>query len=53
MSLDPPLHENLAFISHRNAHLSPATRVLIEMAREHLRSLASDPKLGASTPSPT
>ena len=53
VSLDPPLHENLAFISRRRAHLSPATRVLIEMAREHLRSLASDGRPGASMPGPT
>ena len=47
VSLDPPLLENIAFISRRNALLSPATRALIELAREHLRSLTGD---GTSDP---
>jgi len=38
-SLDPPLRETFAFVTRRAAHLSPATRALMQLAREHLRSL--------------
>ena len=34
--LDPPLHEAFAFISRRNARLSPATRALMTLAEHHL-----------------
>ncbi len=34
--LDPPLHEAFAFISRRNARLSPATRALMALAEHHL-----------------
>jgi LysR family transcriptional regulator, cyn operon transcriptional activator len=34
--LDPPLHEAFAFISRRNARLSPATRALMALAEQHL-----------------
>ena len=36
MPLDPPLHEAFAFISRRNARLSPATRALMALAEQHL-----------------
>lgn len=49
VSLAPPLHENFAFISRRKAHLSPATRVLIEMASEYLQRLPHS----AGPPSPS
>jgi LysR family transcriptional regulator, cyn operon transcriptional activator len=39
VSLEPPLHEHFAVITRRGAHLSPATRVLIQMATEHLERL--------------
>jgi LysR family transcriptional regulator, cyn operon transcriptional activator len=39
VSLDPPLHETFAFIQRRNARLSPATRVLMTLAEQHLTSL--------------
>lgn len=39
VSLDPPLHETFAFITRRDAHLSPATRVLMELAKKHLARL--------------
>ncbi|MGW6903083.1 LysR family transcriptional regulator [Streptomyces sp. NPDC054940] len=37
--LDPPLRETFAFITRREAHLSPATRVLMELATKHLARL--------------
>jgi LysR family cyn operon transcriptional activator len=40
-SLDPPLHETFAFIQRRNARLSPATRALMTLAEQHLKSLSS------------
>ena len=39
VSLEPPLHEHFAVITRRGAHLSPATRVLTQMATEHLERL--------------
>ncbi|MGW0705671.1 LysR family transcriptional regulator [Streptomyces sp. NPDC002643] len=39
VSLDPPLHETFAFITRREAHLSPATRVLMELAAKRLTAL--------------
>jgi LysR family transcriptional regulator, cyn operon transcriptional activator len=39
-SLDPPLHELFAFIQRRNARLSPATRALMTLAEQRLRSLS-------------
>lgn len=38
-SLDPPLMETFAFVSRRDARLSPATEVLIRLARQLLREL--------------
>ena len=35
-SFDPPLMETFAFITRRNAHLSPATREFMALARKHL-----------------
>jgi DNA-binding transcriptional LysR family regulator len=39
VSLDPPLHETFAFVTRRAAHVSPATRRLMQLARQHLRSI--------------
>jgi DNA-binding transcriptional LysR family regulator len=39
-SLDPPLHEDFAFIRRRNARLSPATRALMTLAEQHLTALS-------------
>jgi DNA-binding transcriptional LysR family regulator len=39
VSLDPPLYETFSFITRRGAHLSPATRALVELASEQLRRL--------------
>jgi len=38
-SLEPPLHETFAFITRRDAHLSPATQVLIRLAKHRLAQL--------------
>lgn len=39
VSLDPPLYDTFAFITRRNAHLSPATRAFMELAEQHIRRL--------------
>jgi DNA-binding transcriptional LysR family regulator len=39
-SLDPPLIETFAFITRRNAHLSPTTRVFMAMAERRAQALA-------------
>jgi len=38
VGFDPPLMETFAFITRRNAHLSPATREFMALAEKHLRS---------------
>jgi DNA-binding transcriptional LysR family regulator len=38
VGFDPPLMETFAFITRRNAHLSPATREFMALARKHLGS---------------
>ena len=47
---DPPLYETFAFITRRNAHLSPATRAFMEMAERRVaalrRRLESDSQAG-------
>ena len=47
-SLDPPLYETFAFITRSEAHLSPSTRVLIQLARRHLEHLPSSPAHASS-----
>jgi DNA-binding transcriptional LysR family regulator len=37
---EPPLYENFAFITRRDAHLSPATRAFIEVAERRVARLA-------------
>ena len=37
---DPPLYDTFAFITRRNAHLSPATRAFMEVAGKRVRALA-------------
>jgi DNA-binding transcriptional LysR family regulator len=36
---DPPLYETFAFITRRNAHLSPATRAFIQVAEKRVAAL--------------
>jgi LysR family transcriptional regulator, cyn operon transcriptional activator len=36
---DPPLHDTFAFITRRNAHLSPATREFIRLAETRVEAL--------------
>ena len=52
VSLDPPLYETFAFITRHDAHLSPATRVLMQLASRHLQHLQHDGETAGSTPSP-
>jgi DNA-binding transcriptional LysR family regulator len=40
VSLDPPLMETFAFITRRNAHLSPTTRAFMAMAEKRVQALA-------------
>jgi DNA-binding transcriptional LysR family regulator len=37
---DPPLYETFAFITRRNAHLSPATREFMALAEQRVQALA-------------
>jgi hypothetical protein len=36
---DPPLYDTFAFITRRNAHLSPATRAFMELAAKRMEAL--------------
>jgi DNA-binding transcriptional LysR family regulator len=36
VSLDPPLYDTFAFVTRRDAHLSPATRAFMELAEERI-----------------
>ena len=37
---DPPIYETFAFITRRNAHLSPATRAFMKLAERRVQALA-------------
>jgi DNA-binding transcriptional LysR family regulator len=39
VSLDPPLYDTYAFITRRNAHLSPATRAFMELADRRVAAM--------------
>ena len=39
VSFDPPLYDTFAFITRRNAHLSPATREFIALAEKRVQGL--------------
>lgn len=39
VSLDPPLFDTYAFVTRRNAHLSPATRAFLELAERRLEAM--------------
>ena len=55
-SFDPPLFETFAFITRRNAHLSPTTRAFMAMAERRVQALAgrirSTHGRGSTRPSP-
>jgi hypothetical protein len=36
---DPPLYDTFAFITRRNAHLSPATREFMRLAEKRVEAL--------------
>jgi DNA-binding transcriptional LysR family regulator len=40
VSCDPPLYDTFAFITRRNAHVSPATRAFIALAEKRVQGLA-------------
>lgn len=40
VSLDPPLIETFAFVTRRNAHLSPTTRAFMAMAERRVQALS-------------
>lgn len=54
VSFDPPLYYTFAFVTRRNAHLSPATRALIAIAERRIdqlaRRLADSPARGQRAP---
>jgi LysR family transcriptional regulator, cyn operon transcriptional activator len=39
VAIDPPLYDTFAFITRRNAHLSPATREFIRLAGQRVEAL--------------
>ncbi len=41
VSLDPPLYETFAFITRRNAQLSPATRAFMELAERRVAAMGT------------
>jgi DNA-binding transcriptional LysR family regulator len=41
VSLDPPLYDTYAFVTRRNAHVSPATRAFLELAERRLEAMGS------------
>jgi DNA-binding transcriptional LysR family regulator len=41
VSLDPPLYDTYAFVTRRNAQLSPATRAFLELAERRVAAMGS------------
>jgi DNA-binding transcriptional LysR family regulator len=41
VSLDPPLYDTFAFVTRRNAHLSPATRAFMDLAQQRIAAMGS------------
>lgn len=41
VSLDPPLYDTFAFVTRRNARLSPATRAFVELAEQRVAAMGS------------
>lgn len=41
VSLDPPLYDTFAFVTRRNAHLSPATRAFMDLAQQRIDAMGS------------
>jgi DNA-binding transcriptional LysR family regulator len=50
VSFDPPLYDTFAFITRRNAHLSPATRAFMAVAEKRVNALRR--RLGAEAAAP-
>jgi LysR family transcriptional regulator, cyn operon transcriptional activator len=36
---EPPLYDTFAFVTRANVHLSPATRVFLDLAEKHLEAM--------------
>jgi DNA-binding transcriptional LysR family regulator len=47
VGFDPPLVDTFAFITRRNAHLSPATRAFMALAEERIQALGRTPRAAA------
>ena len=43
VAFDPPVFDTFAFITRRNAHLSPATRAFMEIAAKRMEALGATP----------
>jgi DNA-binding transcriptional LysR family regulator len=41
IALDPPMYDTFAFVTRRNAHLSPATRAFMALAERRIAALGS------------
>ena len=41
VSLDPPLYDTFAFVTRRNAHLSPATRAFMALAEQRIAAMGT------------
>ena len=41
VSLDPPLYDTFAFVTRRNAHLSPASRAFMALAEQRIAAMGS------------
>jgi DNA-binding transcriptional LysR family regulator len=50
VSLDPPLYDRFAFITRRNAHVSPATQAFMELAEQRITALGRRFAREASAP---
>jgi DNA-binding transcriptional LysR family regulator len=51
VSFDPPLYESFAFVTRRNAHLSPATRAFMAVAEKRVAAMARRAEAQAGAPS--
>ena len=47
VAFEPPLYETFAFITRRNAHLSPATRAFMGVAEKRVAALRRQARRGA------
>ncbi len=50
VSFDPPMFETFAFVTRRNAHLSPATREFMAVARKRVAAMRKRAEADAAAP---